>query len=241
MIHPSLYDHLTKAQAFCARVAPWLQQHNPDLLLQALTHKTFAADYNDRECIEHNERLEFLWDSILWAHVASFLYKTYPQHPESQLTLLKIYLVKEATLAIIARRIWLWEQIFLGNWEEKSGGRDKDSILSDALEAFIAYLFLQWGESIAEVFIHAHVIPMIEEQPLPTKSFKSKLQEYVQKHYQQLPEYTIVEKDVEESGNVLLYEAAVSVQWKHCWRWVGASKKKAQESAAQQAFESFTL
>lgn len=82
-------------------------------------------------------------------------------------------------------------------------------------------------------------MPMLAQQPKPTKSFKSMLQEYVQKHWQELPVYDLVEKDIEESGNVLLYEARVSVQWTHRWTWQWASKKKAQEAAAKQAYEGF--
>lgn len=237
MIPKELYNNLDKLRTFCASF--WLKkelQVDEDLLITTFIHKTYSADFRESLQIPHNERLEFLWDSILGAHVAEMLYTQFPDQAESQLTLSKIYLVKEPTLAEVAREIDLWSYMFLGNGEERSWGRDKNSVLSDGLEALIAYLYLVWWNSVVDGFIRKYIVAKLDEQPLPTKSFKSKIQELCQKLHKELPEYVLVEKEVEQSGNVLLYEATLSVQWVIKWIWTGPSKKKAQESAAENAY-----
>ncbi len=234
MLPQDLYTHCEKLRTYCASFWLWIKdQTNDDLLLTTFVHKTYASDFRETMKVPHNERLEFLWDSLLWSHVAQMLFEMYPEHAESQLTLSKIYLVKEATLADVARKIDLWSHMFLWNWEERSWWRDKDSVLSDWLEALIAYLFLTGWEAMSHKFIKEHIISVLDKQPLPTKSYKSKLQEFCQKHWKELPIYVLTEKEVEESGNVLLYEATVSVQWTNQWVWTGASKKKAQEAVAE--------
>lgn len=207
-----------------------------DLLLQTFTHKSFAADSPD-EHIPYNERLEFLGDSLLWACVADFLYKAYPDVPESKLTLAKIGLVKEATLADVARKISLWQYIRLGNGEERTGGRDKDAILADALEAFIAYIYLDHGRENIASFINNHIMSELDAlDDLPGKSWKSRLQELVQKRYQELPVYKDFESEVEETGNVLSYGTKVYINGSLVAEGIGQSKKKAQESAAEKAY-----
>lgn len=207
------------------------------LLLQAFTHKSFSAD-SPQKGIPFNERLEFLWDSLLWSYVAAALYGRYPDYPESKLTLAKIFLVKEQTLAKVARNIDLWAYIRLGNWEERSGWRDKDAVLSDTLEACIAYLYLDHGAQSVERFVKKYIMTQLDTCVyVPEKSAKSRLQEYVQKHCKEIPVYTDIPREIEASGNVALYASDVSVQWEHIAQWIWPSKKKAQEKAAQKALD----
>jgi len=215
----------------------WLSIEDVDqeLLLQALTHKSFSADTPDED-IPHNERLEFLWDSLLGARVAEDLFTLYPGIPESKLTLAKIYLVKEWTLADVARQIELGTYIRLGNWERRSGGDEKDAVLSDTLEALIAYLYLVHGREAIASFIKKYIMSQLKDlTQLPWKSWKSILQEFVQKRYKQVPVYIDVEDEVEASGNVLRFLTHVQVNWKHIASWTWQSKKKAQEVAAEKA------
>ena len=210
---------------------------NEELLVTAFTHKSFSADAPDED-IPHNERLEFLGDAILWSIVASSLYKLFPDAAESQLTLSKIYLVKEETLAHIARKIDLGEQLRLGKWEDRSGWRDKDAVLSDGLEAVIWYIYLDCWRQTVESFIERYIMSQLDElQTQPGKSWKSKLQEYVQKLHKEVPEYIDHEDEVEESGNVLLFRTEVSILGELIAEWTWSSKKKAQEEAAEKAYK----
>jgi ribonuclease-3 len=109
--------------------------HNEELMMLTFVHKSYAADYKDT--YTHNERLEFVGDGILGAVINKLLFVNHQEMPESQLTLYKIALVREEILAEIAKDIKLNEVVFISKGEEKTQGRQKDSILSDALEALI--------------------------------------------------------------------------------------------------------
>lgn len=212
-------------------------QHSLPLLEMTITHKSFSAD-SPQEQIPHNERMEFLGDALLGAIIAEQVYHDYPTLPESELTLKKIFLVKEPTLANAAREIDLWSQLRLSNGEEKSGGREKDAVLADAYEALIAYLWLQFDPSVATACIMKTLYPFLDDQEAHHgKSFKSLLQEWIQKQHQQLPIYIEEEIEIESSGNVLTYSSNVYLGDKLLWSWTGSNKKKAQEEAAKEAYE----
>ncbi|HCB51465.1 TPA: hypothetical protein DEP21_02720 [Patescibacteria group bacterium] len=108
---------------------------NKDLFLQLFVHKSYAADY--KEITDHNERLEFLGDGILGAVINKLLFVNYPEKDESELTLYKIALVREETLAVAAKQIGLNNQIFISKGEEKMDGRNKNAILADCMEALL--------------------------------------------------------------------------------------------------------
>ena len=126
-----------------------------DMLLQSFIHKSFAADF--KNIADHNERLEFLWDWILWAIVNKILFLNHPEMSESDLTLYKIALVKEETLAEVAREIQLDKYVFISKWEERSAGRKKDVILADCFEALIWYMFLDLWLQQTEKFISTYL------------------------------------------------------------------------------------
>lgn len=206
------------------------------LFIQACTHKSFSADGPEKK-IPYNERLEFLGDSILGGYVAEALYLRYADVAESDLTLFKIWLVREERLAIVARNIWLWAYLRLGNGEERSGGRDKDAVLADALEAFIAYIYLTHGAQSVASFINNHIISQLENlDVLPGKSRKSRLQELIQKRTGALPVYVDYEAEVETTGNVTLYGTRIYVDDVLVGEATGVSKKKAQEAGAEKAY-----
>lgn len=208
-----------------------------DLLLTAFTHKSYAADTPDKN-IPFNERLEFLWDSLLGAVVATWLYKHHPSVSEAQLTLSKIYLVKETTLAQVARKIELGKYLRLGNGEEKSWWRDKDAVLSDALEALIWYLYLDFGREAVEKLVQKYIITELDIlTKAPGKSWKSQLQEFVQKKRKEIPVYENKALEVEDTGNVILYGADVYVVWILQAQGTWKSKKKAQEDGAEKAMK----
>lgn len=130
-------------QNFLASLGLSHDRHDMRLLTTALTHKTYAMDFKDPK--PHQERLEFLGDAILGACIATKLYESFPDLPESQLTIAKIHLVREEMLATVARKMNLGTYLRLGSGEGRSGGANKDVILADGLESLIAYVYLQYG------------------------------------------------------------------------------------------------
>lgn len=200
--------------------------------LQAFVHKSFAADF--KEIWDHNERLEFLWDGVLGAVICKLLFKNHPELQESGMTLYKIALVKEETLAIVARNIKLDEQIRISKWEEKMQWRKKDAILSDALESLIWYIFEDLWYDEAEKFVEKYVYSMYDVvDKNPVKSYKTMVQEYVQHNTKQTPVYIDFEEVKDSKWNVTKYRSDLTVSWKKVSEWFGTNKKKAQEDAAK--------
>lgn len=209
---------------------------NIDLLLQVFIHKSFSADY--KNIYSHNERLEFLWDGILWAIINKLLFLQYPDMPESQLTLYKIALVREENLAQVARDIWLDQMLFLSKWEEKMAGRNKDAIISDGLESLLWYMYIDLGIDETEKFIEKHIYTKMENiQKEAVKSYKSLVQEEVQKQYKVLPEYKDTEHQVDTNKNVTQYKSEMYILDEKKSEWLGSNKKKAQENAAKAYYE----
>ena len=205
--------------------------------LQAFVHKSFAADF--KEIWDHNERLEFLWDGVLWAVICKLLFQDHPEMQESGMTLYKIALVKEETLAMVARNIKLDEQILISKWEEKMQWRKKDAILSDALESLIWYIFIDLWYDEAEKFVKKYVYSMYDVvDKSPVKSYKTMVQEYVQHSTKQTPVYVDFEEVKDSKWNVTKYRSDLTVWWKKVAEWFGTNKKKAQEDAAKNYYES---
>ena len=146
--------------------------HNEELMMLAFVHKSYAADFKD--IFTHNERLEFVGDGILGAIINKLLFINHQQMAESDLTLYKIALVREEILAEIAKDIKLNDIVFISKGEEKMQGRQKDSILSDALEALIGYLYIDLGVNITEQFIEKYIYTKLERiEKNPVKSYKT--------------------------------------------------------------------
>ncbi len=124
-----------------------------ETLLTAFVHKSYASDFVP--ALSHNERLEFLWDSILWWAIGSLLYKNYPQRSEAQMTLYKIALVREENLAKVARDVNLWQYLFLSKGEERQWWKEKDAILADSLEALIGARYIIHGFDLVRRFIES--------------------------------------------------------------------------------------
>lgn len=232
-----MFDHVIKKKADIIAYLktlwiPTEKIQNEELLMLAFVHKSYAADYKD--VFMHNERLEFVGDGILGAIINKLLFVNHQQMAESDLTLYKIALVREEILAEIARDIKLNEMVFISKWEEKSQGRQKDSILSDALEALIGYLYIDLGIDITEQFIKTYIYTKLEKiEKNPVKSYKTMIQEIVQKEHKVVPEYKDIEHVVDEKGNVTEYRSEIYIVGKKISEWFGSNKKKAQEEAAK--------
>lgn len=166
-----------------------------ELLDHALTHSSFANE-NKKLGLGDNERLEFLGDSILGQVTAEYLYNKTPAIPEGNMSKFRSELVCETALYEVAKKLDLGSCIRLGKGEESTGGRDRPSILSDAVEALIAAIYLDGGYTPAKAFISEFVLTSEIDYTAPTGDWKTLLQEHVQK----TPGKTIEYRLVSESG-----------------------------------------
>ena len=164
--------------------------NNISLLQNALTHSSYA---NERwhDSLKSNERLEFLGDSILGMIVAEYLYKNFPDRPEGELTRMRADMVCEKSLAAVAARIDLGKHLMLGNGEEQGGGRNRDSILADAVESVIAASFLDGGMAAARQFIQKFILVEVPVKRMHNADYKTALQELVQQKKNQVLSYVL--------------------------------------------------
>ncbi len=204
--------------------------NDPALLAQALTHRSCGG--------HNNERLEFLGDAVLDFIVADLLYAAEPSAHEGRLTRLRAHLVRRETLAAIARDMHLGETLRLGPGELKSGGRDRDSILADALEAVIGAIYLDSGMSscrgVLETLYEDRLARAAVEMGL--KDPKTRLQETLQGHGRALPQYTVVSLDGaphDQSFTVACLVDGIP----NPVTGFGSSRRKAEQDAATRALE----
>ncbi|OGS94823.1 MAG: ribonuclease III, partial [Gallionellales bacterium RBG_16_56_9] len=175
----------------------------PQLLQRALTHRSYAP--------EHNERLEFLGDSILGCVIAKHLYSSYPQLSEGELSRLRSNLVREETLATLAQQINLGSQLRLGEGERKSGGSRRPSILADAMEALFGAILLDAGFAAAEQAVLNLFVPYLEKVDAQTlgKDAKTLLQEYLQGKRIPLPTYSVIATQGEAHAQSFQVECSI--------------------------------
>ncbi len=165
------------------------------------------------------------------------MYQYFPDLAESSLTLYKIALVREETLARVARNLGLFQLILVSRGEEKVGGRDKDVILADCLEAFLGFLFLEFSFDVTLSFVEKHIFPLVHDlNNIAPKSAKTLLQEWTQAEHKEIPHYVDIVAKMDEKGNALEYSSQVYVREKLIAEGFGPNKKKAQENAAAQAY-----
>lgn len=203
---------------------------NPELLRAAITHRSRGST--------HNERLEFLGDSILNFLVAEELYHRFSKAKEGDLTRMRAKLVRGETLAGIARDLALGEYIQLGLGELKSGGKERDSILADALEAVIGALYLEGGLNLCRSKILAWLDSRLTALTLETaeKDAKTRLQEFLQARHMPLPEYRIAEISGDAHHPIFKVECTVH-QLQKTIMGQGNSRRKAEQAAAEAALE----
>jgi ribonuclease-3 len=212
---------------------------NPALLTEALTHKSHVNEGKGSER-KHNERLEFLGDAVLSLVISDYLAQRFPHLSEGALSKLKAKVVSEGSLAAAAKRLSLGARLKLGRGEELSKGREKASLLADALEAVIAAVYLDGGLEASRVFtldVLGEELRRIESrEAIPGgEDYKTQFQEWCQKRYETLPRYVTVR----ESGpdHQKLFEVEVQVEGKVVGTGQGRSKKEAEQMAARQALE----
>lgn len=204
------------------------------LLEQALTHRSAGAP--------HNERLEFLGDGIVNLMVAEVLFQRWPRADEGALTRARAELVREASLATLARKLELGARLVLGPGEMKSGGHRRDSILADALEAVVAAIYLDAGFEACR----AVVLPWFEEAlaalPVgkPGKDAKTRLQEWLQARQRPLPVYELVSESGDDHAKVFHVTCAI-IDPSLCAPGEGSSRRNAEQAAAAALLEKLDI
>ena len=201
------------------------------LLAQALTHSSYANEHR----LDHNhcnERLEFLGDAVLEIVTSDFLYHKYTEKPEGDLTKIRASIVCEPTLAYCAEAINLGSYLFLGKGEDATGGRNRNSVVSDAMEAVIGAIYLDGGFASAKEYIHRFILNDIEHKQLFYDS-KTILQEIVQENGTQPVEYILTKEEGPDHSKNFTVEARVN--GKVMGQGSGHTKKAAEQAAAYQA------
>ena len=209
------------------------------LLEEALTHSSLVNEKRSASP-QHNERLEFLGDAVLSLVISEYLASVLPQSSEGALSKLKAQLVSEASLAQVARRFGLGEHLKLGRGEDRSKGREKDSLLADALEAVLAAVHLDGGfEASRRVTRHMFAEELMQiaaqqEQP-GAGDYKTQFQEWCQKKHDTLPRYATVRETGPDHQK--LFEVELSIRGEVVGTGSGRSKKEAEQQAAKQALQ----
>ena len=206
------------------------------LLEQALVHSSYINE-NSGFVPTSNERFEFLGDAVLGLIVAEKLYQDFPHFTEGEMTKFRAALVRQDTLARLARAIGLGDHLYLGKGEEASGGRYKPANLAAALEAVIAAIFLDQGSSTARDFILRLLGAELEKvvNQGPEVDYKSELQQLIQAREQQTPTYHVVEATGPDHGKIFTVEVRLGETM--LGRGSGKSKKAAEAEAAHSALE----
>ncbi len=205
---------------------------NISYLQNALAHSSYA---NERwhNSLMSNERLEFLGDSILGMVVAEYLYRTFPNRPEGELTRMRADMVCEKALARVAVQIGLGEHMLLGKGEEQGGGRGRDSILADGVESIIAACYLDGGMTAAKQFIDRFVLSDVPVSKLHNTDYKTALQELVQQKKNQVIAYNLAGESGPDHDKQFAVE--LSLNGVVMGRGTGTSKKRAEQEAAKAA------
>lgn len=196
------------------------------LLQQALTHRSAGQP--------NNERLEFLGDALVGLYAAEMLFEAFPGADEGELSRRRASLVRESSLAELARARRIGEQLRLGSGEMKTGGWRRDSILADAYEALVAALFLEQGHAVAKAFVLADMKTLLADQgetPEFGKDPKTRLQEWLQQRQLPLPNYDVVDVFGEEHARTFVARCTVTSRDLQA-EDSGSSRKVAEQRAA---------
>ena len=209
---------------------------NKNLLKGALTHRSYLNE--NPKWGQHNERLEFLGDSVLELITSEFLYKKYPEQTEGQLTVLRAALINYQMLAKVAREIELENYILLSKGEAKDFGKGREVISANAFEALLAAIYLDRGYKTSENFVGKFLLPHLEEveEKQLYRDPKSFLQEIIQERLKLTPAYRVLE----ESGpdHQKIFRVGVYTGEKLIAEGKGLSKQEAEINAASQALSS---
>lgn len=205
------------------------------LLALAFVHRSFYNEHR-QELKDHNERLEFLGDSILGLIMSEYLYSHLPTENEGQLSHLKAHLVEAATCACYVQKLSLGTYLLLGRGEKMNDGRGRDTILADLFEALLAAMYLDGGiQEVKDFFwlhFHEDVQNYLKE---PLRNWKAEFQDYSQKKYQRPPSYKVLKEWGPDHNK--MFEVAACIGEEEIGIGSGPSKKEAEQSAAKEALD----
>lgn len=205
-------------------------------LKRALTHRSYA---NERRFPhwENNERYEYLGDAVLELSVSHLLMERFSEHPEGELSKLRAAIVNEGQLAEIAKEMKLGDYLYLGKGEDQTGGRDKPSLLSDALEAVLGAVYLDRGFEKAFSVVQRHYEDVLERSGGVgfVKDYKTKLQEMSQRRFRSVPKYRMM--SAKGPDHKKLFEIHLFIRDELWGVGRGAAKKVAEQNAAKEAID----
>jgi ribonuclease III len=208
------------------------QVSDAEWLTRSLAHRSWGAETPGGDS---NERLEFLGDAVLGLVVADYLFRTYPTLPEGELTKVRASVVNSATLADVAASLDVGDALLLGKGEGRSGGREKPSILADAMEALIGAVYLDQGWEAASDLVMRLLGDLIEQAAVGPggRDYKTRLQEVCARRFDELPCYRVTDKGPDHAKS---FDASVRIGGQVWGTGQGRSKKQAEQAAARMAW-----
>ena len=220
-------------------VFKWLEARgikvgNKKLIDESFTHTSYVNEH--KQAKHDNERLEFMGDAVMQIWVSERLFKVKPALSEGRMTTARAQIVCEKSFADLMRKMDLAQYIKLGVGEEKTGGRDRNSILADSFEAFVGALYLTCGMKAVDTVLEPYITPIIENlESLETGDYKTRLQEYAQADIRKAVRYVLLSE--EGPANNPVFEMGVYLDDILLGRGTGHSKKDAEQAAAQEALK----
>lgn len=209
--------------------------HDESLLHLAMTHSSYS--YENKDKLLNNQRLEFLGDAVLELLVSEYLYRLFPEKTEGYLTKMRAAAVCEPALARLARQLHLGRCLYMGRGEERSGGRERPSILADSFESLLGAVYLDKGLEEARRFLLKYIQPLIEDiiKGHLDRDFKTELQELLQKKSGESVNYVILREEGPDHDKI--FTAGVIYMGQEMGRGTGHSKKEAEQHAARIALQ----
>jgi ribonuclease III len=203
------------------------------LLALAFIHRSFFNEHRDLTS-EHNERLEFLGDTVLGLLISEYLYIHLPSHEEGDLSHLRSHLVEAGCCTALVQKLGMGDFLLLGKGERRSDGRGRETILADLFEALIGAIYLDGGFEEVKHFFFTHFREDIEKAlQTPTRNWKAELQNYSQKKYQKPPIYRVLKETGPDHSKV--FHVSALIDEKEMGEGLGSSKKEAEQAAAENA------
>lgn len=206
--------------------------HQRALLALSFIHRSFVNE--NRDVNEHNERLEFLGDSVLGMLMADYLYQTLPNTPEGELSYLRSRLVEASSCVTYIQKLGVGHYLLMGRGEKMNDGRGRESILSDLFEAIIGAIYLDGGLDAVKIFLFHNFSEEIHAiLKTPLRNWKALLQDYCQKKFQRPPLYAVISETGPEHSKI--FQIVVKIDSQELGHGTGPSKKEAQQAAAANA------
>ncbi len=206
---------------------------NKQQLVLAFVHRSFFNEHRDL-VEQHNERLEFLGDSVLGLIISDYLYAKLPTEPEGYLSHLRSHIVDAGSCALLLGKLDVARYVLLGRGERMNDGRGRETILADLFEALIGAIYLDGGMDAAKHFFFSHFSREIEEHlEKPLRNWKADLQDYSQKKYQKPPIYKITKESGPDHSKI--FHVSAWIDELEIGSGTGSSKKEAEQAAAEDA------